>query len=196
MKILKRIGLLVLFTFLGAFFCVILAMTISDGLFVQWKSLGKPTEKVVEVIRPGYVKTASGNIYHQNNRLDCSTNCWEIMDNLPTDHEPYWEMSSCGRMPSLKNYLDTKAVCQPGGTGSSLTIYALGKDGLVYSWNHSIGEGDSILLFYAPFAGSVVGFVIGVVVLLVGLYLDFLKWGRQQKNYFEQVNRIKVYKKD
>jgi hypothetical protein len=189
MKIIKRIGLLVLFSLLGAIVFVFLAKASSKGLFVKWESLGKPPEKAVQVVNPGYVKTDTGEIYRYNFQQGCNVGCWEKIDTLPLSQQTYWPLSSCGSLPPLDNYVNTKAVCKPWGVGSSLEIYAIGKDGFVYYWNRLKGEGDSLALLYSPFIGAAVGFVFGIVVLIVVLYRDLIKWLQKRAQEKGVVNK-------
>ena len=176
----KRIGLLFIFSVIGAIVFVIFAKASVNGVFVQWKNLGKPSETPIEVIRPGYIKTDTGNIYRHNYSQDCDLGCWEKVDALPPDVTTDWKLSTCGNLPSLKNYIDNKVVCEPWGVGTSLTIYAIGKDGFIYTWHHSLDEGTSMMLDFSPFFGAVAGFVVGVIVVLIGLFSDLLDWLQQR----------------
>ena len=149
MKTLKRIGLLVLLSAIGAVVLFLYARASMNGVFVQWEYLGKPSETPVEIIRPGFVKTDTGNIYQQS----CGSGCWEKIDTVPPDDRIYWKLSSCGSLPPLKKYTHSKAICQPWGVGSTLIVDAIAKDGSIYTWQHSIGEGDSMMLLFSPFLG-------------------------------------------
>lgn len=181
MKTLKRIGLLILSSVIGAFVFFIFALASVNGMFVQWENLGKPPETPVEIIRPGYVKTDNGNIYQYIfYDQDCNSGCWKKIEAIPDNTEDYEKPSTCGNLPSLDNYVDSKADCQFWGVGTSLTIYAIGKDDSVYYWEHSIGEGDSMMLIFYPFWGAVGGFFVGVIGILIGLYSDLLEWLRQR----------------
>ncbi len=171
MKILKWVGLLFLFSMLGAGIFPMFVDAGAHGAFTTRESLGKPPETPVEIIQPGYVKTASGQIYQQN----CNSGCWEKIDAAPTDTQENLKLSVCGEvLPPLNDYVTSKIVCHRFGIGTSLTIYAIGKDGFVYSWNHLYGEGTSLMFYYAPFIGATAGFFVGLIVLAFVLFSNWV----------------------
>ncbi len=171
MKILQRIGLLFLFAMIGAVIFPVVVNASTYGAFTTWESLGKPPETPVEIIQPGYVKTTSGQIYQQN----CNSGCWEKIDAAPADTQENLKLSACGNvLPSLDDYVTSKVVCHRWGVGTYLSIYAIGKDGFVYSWDYSIGEGTGLMLGLSPFIGAAAGFVIGSIILAFVLFSDWV----------------------
>jgi hypothetical protein len=176
MKIVKRIGLLVLFSLAGAILMYLYSSASLRGSFVKWESLGKPPNKAIKVVAPGYVQTESDDIYQSVHKPGCNDNCWAISDNTPPNSEYWLPLNNCTDLPPLDNYVDSKAVCEYWGVGISLTVYAVDKDGFVYSWDHRLGEGDYMFDSIAPFIGAIAGFIIGLFVLLVILFSDLLKW--------------------
>lgn len=173
MKILKRVGLLFLFVVIGAVIFPMVAYADARGAFITWQSLGKPPETPVEVIQPGYIKTASGQIYQQN----CNSGCWEKIDAAPADTQENLKLSLCGEvLPPLDDYITSKVVCHRSGIGTSLTIYAIGKDGFVYFWGHSNDEGTGLMLGLSPFIGAAAGFVVGLIVLAFVLFSDWVAY--------------------
>jgi len=178
MKISDRIGLLFITTLIGVVVFYVLAIASKNGMLTQWKYLGKPPEPPVSVIRPGYIKTDAGNIYQYNDFQTCNLGCWEKIDTLPPNVDPEFslELSACNSLgnPSLDDYIDSKAVCERSFVGATLSIYVIGKDGFVYSWENSNSEGTAIMMFIAPFLGAMVGFLIGVLVILIDLFSGML----------------------
>jgi hypothetical protein len=171
MKIVKRIGLLVIFSVAGAIIMYFYSSASVHGAFIQWESLGTPPGKAVKVIALDYVKTESGDTYQH-----CGNDCWVKSDNPIPDSE-YLSLKNCGNLPPLTNYIDFKAVCEPYGLGVSLKIVAIDKNGFVYSWHQNLGgEGDGLILLLSPFIGAVAGFFVGCIMLLTILFSDFLEW--------------------
>jgi hypothetical protein len=187
MKVIKCIWLLIFFSLTGAILLSQYSSASMRGSFVQWESLGKPSSKAVKVVALDYVKTESGEIYQYVHEFGCGNSCWVISDNPPSDSEYWLPLDDCGNVPPLDNYVDSKAVCEHWGPGISLTIYAIDNNGFVYSWNHRLGEGDSLFHFLSPYIGAISGFIIGFIVLLVIMFSDLLMWfqKRAQKRVSE-----------
>jgi hypothetical protein len=182
MKTIKRFILLILLTVIGG---VAFEMLVLNSMKVQWKSLGRPPETPIEIIQPAYIKTDSGNIYMEA----CNSTCWEKVDTIPQELGSYDKSSRCGEIPSLDDYLDAKVYCRSSPVESILKIYAIGKDGIVYYGHASNDEGTSMLAAFSPFFGALIGFILGVIIILCGLFSDWLNWLAQRAIQKEKGNK-------
>jgi hypothetical protein len=158
MSLKKSISLLILITLGGTFATFVIAFAYYEGWFIQWEYLGRPPEKAIKLvaITNGLrVETASGQVYQYAGDRQCGDNCWNLSDNSEPDPPPYLSIEMCGWYPSLPASIDTKAVCRPWGPGGYLTVYAIRNDGSIFSWEHGLGEGGSII--WAPILAIVYG---------------------------------------
>ncbi|MGB2964485.1 MAG: hypothetical protein WBB69_10925 [Anaerolineales bacterium] len=176
MKIIKRVGLLVFFSFIGAIVLYLFSLASLNGKYVKWESLGKPPGEATKIVSIGYVQLESGEIYHYVPKPNCDDNCWAKVNDFPPVSEDLFSLDSCGNLPKLDTFKDSLVVCEPWGPGISLTINAIENDGFVYSWNHKLGENNSMFHFFSPIIGAIGGFVIGSIILLVMLFFDLLNW--------------------
>jgi hypothetical protein len=176
MKIINRIGLLILFSFAGAILVYLYGLASLDSAFVKWESLGMPPSKAMKVAALGYVQTKSGDIYQYVYYSGCQDNCWIKSDTAPSDSEYWLPLNQCGELPSLENFIDYKAVCEYYGTGLSLAITAIDNNGFVYSWDDKFGgEGDSLIRLASPYFGAILGLFVGFIVVFVDLLRSFRK---------------------
>jgi hypothetical protein len=166
MKILKHIGLIFLMMVVGTIVVTFLAIEGGNGLFTPWEFLGKPPGTVVKIAAPGYVITDTGDVYQYKYKKNCFVGCWDKVEIVPTDE--YSEVlpnSDCVAVPFLGYFKETKIICARWGIGTSLTIYGIGIDGFVYTWNYLSGE--PIYILYSPFLGAAFGFSIGILMILL-----------------------------
>ncbi len=178
MKFIYRLGLLILFTIAGSIIVYFDDLAFLNGWYEKWEPIGKPPSKVIKLIGLDYVQTESGDTYQYIYAPDCNNNCWVKSDN-PQLNTKFWiPLESCVDLPSLDNFVESKAVCELWGPGTSLTVNAIDQNGIVYSWNHRVGESFTYLL--APYVGAFCGFLIGSVVLIGLLFSDLIK--EQHKN--------------
>jgi hypothetical protein len=179
MYIVKRIGLLAIFSLAGAVIMYIFGQASMYGAFNQWEPLGKPPGNAVKLIAFDYVQTASGDIYEYDYKEGCTDDCW-VRSDAPTLDDSNYDLppDACSDLPkpALDNFVDSRTVCELYGVGLSMTIEAIDKKGFVYSWGYATGEWDSAIPWVSSFIGAAAGLIIGLVVLLVILYLDLLKW--------------------
>ena len=179
MYIVKRVGLLAIFLLAGAIIMYIFGRASLQGAFNQWEPLGKPPGNAVKLIAFGYVQTASGDIYQYDYKEGCIDDCW-VRSAAPTPDDSEYDLPSdaCSDLPApaLDNFVDSRTVCELYGVGLSMTIEAIDKKGFVYSWRYGTSEWDSAIPWVSSFIGAAAGLMIGLIVLLVILYLDLLKW--------------------
>lgn len=183
-KIYRRITLVTLFCLVGAVGMFLYSSASMKGLFVEWESLGKPPGGARQVIAPGYVQTAMGDIYKYTYKQDCINDCWIKSESPPSDFENFQSWVNCFDPPNLDDYANSMAFCEPWGPGISLTAYAIDSNGFVYYWNHRLGEYDWPALTLSPFIGAIIGFLASLPFLLIAMFNDLLEWlqkGAQQK---------------
>jgi hypothetical protein len=179
--IVKRIGLLLIFVIIGAIISFVFFNVRSRGTFVKWDNLGTPSGKVVKVVWADYVKTESGDLYHYEYNSSCTVDCWIKSDEVapPIDSENWMPLDQCidlYNLPSLKNFTDSKIVCEYSGPGIRLTITAIDEAGNVYSWRRGTGETDGNFIFFSPFIGAFYGFLAIAPVLIVSFLIDIGNW--------------------
>lgn len=168
MSLAKRIGVLILLPLAGALVALALAIASLEGLFVMWKSLGKPPEKAVKIIAIAsglYVETESGRVYSYEGSYSCGDKCWVASKYPEPDPTPYFTLDACGSLPSFVHAIDTKALCEPWGPGSYLSVYAIRNDGNVFVWQHRVGEGNTIWILMSPFVGAPIGFLVAIIIV-------------------------------
>ena len=181
MKVAKYIGMLFVFSIVGAVSLFFYGTGIFKGSFVKWEPLGKPPGKVIKILEPGYVEAETGEIYQYVVKVGCGDECWVLSDNTLRDYDDSLylrelPLSECANFPSLDNYVKSKAACELWMTGKSLSIYAIDDNGFVYSWYHKIADGyDVWVRKLFPFVGAFLGFFVGLIVLLLYLFFNFLK---------------------
>ncbi len=164
----KPLWILLVAPFVCSVLLYALAWANVEGLFTRWQSISKPPEKpskLLAIVRGLWVETQSGNVYLHEQPLSCTENCWAKSDYPEPDLPGSFLLKHCGRLPSLDNVIDTKATCKPRGPGRSLHVYAIRENGSILFWNHNVGEGDSLNLFFSPWVGAVTGFFIGLLVV-------------------------------
>ena len=172
MKIISRIRLLAVFSVAGAILMYLYSTASLDSSSVKWESLGAPPSKAIKVVALGFVQTESGDIYQYVRNPSCADNCWIKSDNPLPNSQYSLPLNQCRYLPSLEDYIDSKAVCEYYGTGLSLTITAIDKNGFVYSWVDKFGgEGDSLIRLVSPYFGATAGLFVG----LIFVYVDVLK---------------------
>jgi hypothetical protein len=179
MYIVKRVGLLAIFLFVGAVIMYILGRASFYGAFNKWEPLGKPPGNAVKFVAWDYVQTASGAIYKYDYKEGCTDDCWVKSDAPSSDNSKYSLPSdACNDLPkpALNNLVDSRADCSFYGPGLSMAIEAVDKKGFVYSWSDASGEWSSAIPWISSFIGAAAGLIIGLVVLLTVLYLDLMKW--------------------
>jgi hypothetical protein len=179
MFLVKRIGLLIIFSLAGAVIMFIYGRASLQGAFNKWGPLGKPPGGADKFVAFDYVQTASGDIYRYDYKEGCIDDCWVKSDAPSSDNSKYdLPSGACSDLssPALDNFVDSRAVCELYGVGISMKIEAIDKKGFVYSWSHTSGEWDGLIPWISSFIGAAAGLMIGLIVLLVILYLDLLKW--------------------
>jgi hypothetical protein len=171
----KHISFLAVSTLIGSILLYAYSYASLHGLLERWETLGSPPSKAIKVVDIGFVQTASGNIYQQVYNVNCKDNCWALADFVTPAPSLLFSSTSCGRLPSLSKYVDSKVACQPWGPGKSLSIYAIDENGTVYAWEHKVGEGDSLIYLLSPFLGAVVGLIFGISILIAVWLLNLFK---------------------
>jgi hypothetical protein len=173
MSIVKRIGVLFLFTLAGAIGTCLFAYASLGGAFIPWASEGTPPGQAVQVLAYGYVKTTSGEIYRHCG--DSGLDCW-IRSEAPQPEYEGIPLGRCAGLPSMDNIVDFKASCTTYGLGGQLAIFAVDKNGNAYSYHRADGGETGLVLILSPFLGALIGFVLGLAVLLYVLFVDFAGW--------------------
>ena len=164
--IIKRIGLLALFSIVGAMVMYLYYSAELGGFFEKWEPLGQPPGRVVKLIGLRYVQTKSGDIYQYTSELNCIDNCWLKVDTASDLHTEFQlPINACVDLPSVKNYVDSVAICERWGNGKSLTVDALDQNGEVFSWQHRF-MAPYLYDFILPCVGAIIGFIMGFFVLL------------------------------
>lgn len=148
-----------------------LALTgqITSGAFEQWQSLGTPPQKASKILKADtlhvYIATAQNEVY--DCQVSSKNDCWVASpianDNLQTLN------SYCASSPSYQtatspgkviDSLETKSCFIEGATQRN---YAILEDGSVWTWTHGGGTGNIGVGFICTGLGSLVGFVVGIV---------------------------------
>lgn len=177
MKIINRLGLIILFSIVGAIAMHFYNLLERKGTFVQWEALGKPPSTVIKLLGLGYVQTESGDIYQHSVKIDCGDKCWFKSDNPQLDSEYWLPLETCVDLPSISDFVDSKAICMLWGEDILLNIDAIDQNGNVYSWRHL--SSSNIIYSLAPYVGAIIGFLFGCVVIIGLLFSDLVK--EQQK---------------
>lgn len=166
-------------TVVGAIVVAIITIEDANGLFTPWKYLGKPPGKVVRIVAPDYALMDTGAIYEYNATKNCSTGCWDKVEKVQTyeDPEAIPADNNCA-IPYLVFFKQTVILCDLWGPGSSTAVYGLGMDGYIYVWSNEFGEGNTLEIVISPFLGAALGFVIGIVVILLRTFWPRKKRGR------------------
>jgi hypothetical protein len=168
MSMMRRVGIVLSSSIIGALLAVALTFANTTGVFITWVSLGKPPEpatKILAITNGLWVQSASGVIYQYSRLNDCKEPCWVMDANPVPDPAPVFPLSACGQVPAYIGAKDQKASCSPWGPSVYLSVYAIDNAGIVHSWGHGVTEYDSMLLLASPIIGVLAGFVIGIGVV-------------------------------
>jgi len=159
----------VAFTIVGGFYIGMRVDSFQNSrAAVRWQSLGSPPEKVVKIVAADvysvYVQTAGGKTY------SCET--WTYTSKCWVESEPPKRIERSGPC-----YTITPAIPAPPGKVidrmetficgevSAEARYALTEEGKVWKWKYEWG-GLSLGLGYGTLTGVLVGFLIGIGILV------------------------------
>ncbi len=171
MSILKKLGISFVVSMALGVLVLILGVHYANGDFIQWRSLGKPSEQITKIagitIRSVTVETISGKLYTFDTSLD--DNKWIEANKIPVDE--YASHFQCNKPNSSTDIIEIRNSCflDPGGETDS--IYALKKDGNIYLWYGRKGLGEWSQLIMGLY------FISGVVAGLIGSFVFFFfRW--------------------
>jgi len=163
MNFLRRAGIIILFTIIGASIMSAPAIASFKGLFVKWEPIEAPPERPAAILEIDYFKSNTGNIYHHYYDAECKTGCWEEVETLPAESDYHvLPTETCDTLPFLpltNNFVEYKKACIAWGAGTNMTAQAIDNDGYLYSWNHRLTE----LTFLTPLRSVIVGAVLGFI---------------------------------
>jgi hypothetical protein len=170
MKKSARNGLLILcgLTIFGAFILFLLTAIWGLGCLTPWQKIILP-ERAVRVLAPDALVTSSGQIYQYDPYdLYSSENGWVMVDSPKKPEYPVelLRLEECGWIPSTKKYMELKITCAKFGPGTITKILAIDKHGKVFYWEHPQAEAQVIFLEFAPLIGAILGFGLGIIILL------------------------------
>jgi hypothetical protein len=146
-----------------------LTYQITSGTFERWQSLGIPPQKASKILKADtmfvYVTTTQNKVYY------CQTSpqgdCWVEPHDLDNDLQT--RDSDCG------SFTGFQTAKPPGKVIDSIEAkfcfiegviqrnYVILEDGSVWTWTHGGGMGDIGVGFVCVGVGSIVGFLVGVV---------------------------------
>jgi hypothetical protein len=163
-----RILLLTLVPLIGASIGYSLVSLIENGYFVQWEPISGLPDKAITIAwlddSGVWVETQSGTIYKYDyqNVLPCISTCWRV-SSLPAQTQTiYFDVPYCGVLPERPSSVDSKTLCFNDGIGSKRIVYAVDKEGAVFSWE--LRQDDWVL---NKIRDSVVGAVSGLFIALL-----------------------------
>jgi hypothetical protein len=179
MKTLGRIAWLILFTLIGAIIAFVYVEASVDGKFQKWQVIGTPPDKAIKILARNYVETQSGLLYHYEYKSGCENDCWVIVKTIPSDEDvgQSVEEADCLKnayYPSVENFVDSKSFCYWYAPQVIVYINTIDKDGTVYFWGNARGE-DGMWILAVSFFGGVAGFIIGLIVVLLRLFFDWIE---------------------
>ncbi len=176
MRLERRMGVVLLFALAGAVIMQVFTDASLRGAFVAWQKLGQPPSKPIEIVGLDYVRTISGDIFQYSGGDGCEADCWTKADALPHDLPPELPLSTCGHLPSLDRYVQSKAECRYYGTGMFLAITAMDSNGDIYSWGSATGgEGNSLIRLLSPVLDVGAGIICGLIAFLVLFFAKLMR---------------------
>ncbi len=151
------------------------------GTFTKWEVLSRPVATPNKLLRLNYVQTVTGDIYEYQYTQTCTSGCWAKVNTLPARLDanillPLKDCEDAFDIPSVNRFSDSVIECRRSGTGISLMLQAIDRDGNIQMWRKGQDDfGDPIMLLMSPFVGAILGFVITIVVLMVILFIGSVK---------------------
>jgi hypothetical protein len=165
-KIIKQICFLLGMAVLGALLFYAYAVAADTGYFIRWERWGGLSEGGIKILTPDVVVTISGQVYQH--MPFCKDHCWQEVENPTISSTHSLPLKECGWMPDASHQVESMIRCESYGPGGTATrILAIDQKGDIYSWEHYKGEGGIILIMIAPYLGGFLGFLIGIIILVV-----------------------------
>ncbi len=183
MKVLKRIGILLLALVVGGGLGYALAFVWENGWFEGWTRVAAAPEAIASLRAINgsavWVEAQSGTLYHNAVADVCETGCWVRVPEAPVEFVPDPEINqvfteACVSPPPLLGAVERKAECQRADWVDFNTVYARRGSGALVVWRFTSG-GEWVFVTYmlGIFGGAVSLFVLILVsMLLQGL----LRW--------------------
>jgi hypothetical protein len=179
MKLLKQVALLLGLSVGGALILYAFGLLNTSGRLIKWRLLGMPPEKATQVLAPRYIRTISGHIYKYVEI--CTDNCWQQVDSISYNPINQLSLETCGWMPDVSRYSDSISICERSGMEVVANIVAIDEQGGVYTWQSRKGEETTAINTFSPCVGAILGFGIGIIILLsYWIYSLFEKPIKQQ----------------
>lgn len=169
---------------LGIFFGIIYAFMFIHGLVVTWHFIGKPDEKIDQIIgivdgHQLFVRTETGDIYsidyyhhYRINELSSSIH-WkkEEISSIQPDPPRYATMKFVS-LPLFVNVKQKYEMSFQINEGELLVKFVLSKNGNLWMWNYGQGGMAPLTYFIFPVIGLVGGSIFAVIVRLIILIVD------------------------
>jgi hypothetical protein len=169
MSILKKIGIAFLIAVFTGLFGFFLGTKQADGSFIQWKTLGKPSDTIVKIVRVTIdsviVETTSNKKYSCN--ISTQNECWKEVVSVPAENTNCVPPRDLPKPLTSVVEIQQSSFLTPGGMTES--AYALHEDGNIYVWHGNRGaiEGAWMIYLFSSIAGAVVGFIGTIIFFLV-----------------------------
>jgi hypothetical protein len=175
-----RVAALLFFPFLGFILANGLSQADSEGTFVNWHSLGKPSQGVVNIVggNPWTVwwEAIDGQIY-EGDIESCSNleeACWKKSESIDTYYRskkgPECESAFSNMKSPPGGFLKCFIVIDLGAEWYGETHYVLFQDGSLWYWKHSVsGLGPYGLIGVHGImlcGGTVIGLLTGLIIFL------------------------------
>lgn len=163
--------------FLGGFLGYAWAFIFVNGLFVPWHFVGKPSEKISNIIgfvggHDLFVETVSGNIYSLEylNYLNGKDSLplpikWKKEENRIYEPDPI--RKSYVKFLSLPLLVKTKQLYEkefPIIEGHHLVKFVLSEDGNLWMWNYGVGGLSVLTYLIYPIIGLFYGFIFALLI--------------------------------
>jgi hypothetical protein len=170
----KSVIILTIMIGLGFFFGLWAASYFTSDKRIGWEYIGVAPEKPVGFINTysGYIlKGSSGSLY-----ANCGVDCWTTEDTESwLDYQV--EDFNCPETdpPELPGVIYGESFCKDWGVGLTIQNFGVLNDGSVYIWEKRIGEYGFLEYVFYPVAGVVGFFLIGLFVILVIWFNQYLE---------------------
>ena len=188
LKVLGRMGVLVLALIVGGALGFGIAYLFENGWFWGWEPVAAPPEAVASIRQINrsevWVEAASGALYYNAEADTCAADCWVSVDSVPEAPEVDSEVrqviaETCVRPPPLFGSVERKAECQVEQWVDFNTVYARQRNGDLRVWRFtSGGEWVGLTYLFMMVLGAVAVFVIALVVVLTDA---IVRWARRRR---------------
>jgi len=170
---LKHLGILTLFTFIGGLGGIVLAVLFLRGWFSPWRSVESPPTRAAKLMALDesnlWVSGVDGKIYFNPMTDTCAQTCWALVEKIerqPVPAERSYLTKSCLPPPPLMGVVEIISECKVGQWQDQNTDYALRTDGSIRVWRFtSGGEWGAVMIIMAAIVGASLSFAITLAIM-------------------------------